>query len=217
MRASLVLRMKRSLTSLAVNLMPYFPLPEEWYRKLLVADSEKRYATGRWDYQREVAESHRYSLIIGCCDYFKSPDRRVLDVGCGDGILQQRLAYKEYVGVDMNAEAIARASQREDGRTHFHCKPAGEFVPEGPFDVIVFNESLYYIGNPLGVLAHYRKFLADDGVIVICMFQTNLARKIWNRIDDTDLVELTAVKVSNEWGFASRVKALANRDLPPRS
>ena len=215
MRVPPLTKLKRGLTALAVNAMPYFPLPAEWYRRLLVADSEKRYASGRWDYQWEVAEAHRYSLIVGCADYYTPTSRRVLNVGCGDGILQRRIAYGEYVGVDMNPEAIRRARAREDARTRFHCAPAGDFTPEGRFDVVVFNESLYYIPDPLNVLAHYRRFLAEDGILVLCMFQTNLARRIWRRIEDTDLVELTAVKVSNEWGFASRVKALANRAIQP--
>jgi len=110
-----------------------------------VKDSEKRYGSGRWAYMNEFAEAHRYSLIIGCSEY-RSKFPRVLDVGCGEGILQQRMAYAKYVGVDMNAEAIRLARARADERTEFVLTDAGEqFQPQNLFDVIVFNESLYYM------------------------------------------------------------------------
>lgn len=207
---------RRRLTSLAVSIMPFVPLPEEWYRRRLVADSERRYADGRWAYMAEVAEAHRYSILAGCCSYFTGPERRVLDVGCGDGILQQRLPYGLYVGIDMNERAIEAARLREDERTRFQCLAASEFDPCGQcFDAVVFNESLYYMPDPLDVLARYRGFLAPGGLIAICMFRTNLARKIWGRIGRTGLVELTSVSLANEWGFSSQARVYAEHQLTP--
>jgi 2-polyprenyl-3-methyl-5-hydroxy-6-metoxy-1,4-benzoquinol methylase len=201
------------LVRTGVALMPYFPLPEEWYRKILVGDSEKRYATGRWNYLRDITESHRYSLIIGCADFYRPGERSILDVGCGEGILQKRADYSRYVGVDMNAEAIRLAQARSNARTEFVLAPAEKFNTEERFDVIVFNESLYYIPNPLAVFTQYRQYLADDGIVVVCMFQTNLARKIWKRLAAEPMVELTAGKISNELGFASIVKVFAKRPM----
>ena len=208
-------RLKRILIHAGVEIMPFIPLPGEWYRKVLVRDSEKRYASGRWAYMKEVAESHRYSLIIGCCEYYQSGDRKVLDVGCGEGILQRRMAYAEYLGVDMNAEAISLAMSREDEHTRFVLAPAETYQPASQYDVIVFNESLYYIPNPIAVFEHYRACLAPDGIVVVCMFQTNLARRIWKKLSSIDMVELTAIKISNELGFASVVKVYANALLAP--
>ena len=208
-------RLKRILIHAGVEIMPFITLPGEWYRKVLVRDSEKRYASGRWAYMKEVAESHRYSLIIGCCEYYQSGDRKVLDVGCGEGILQRRMAYAEYLGVDMNAEAISLAMSREDEHTRFVLAPAETYQPASQYDVIVFNESLYYIPNPIAVFEHYRACLAPDGIVVVCMFQTNLARRIWKKLSSIDMVELTAIKISNELGFASVVKVYANALLAP--
>jgi SAM-dependent methyltransferase len=194
------------MVRLGVEAMPLIPLPSEWYRRLLVNDSEKRYATGRWDYMRGSAEAHRYSLIAGCAGYYVPGPRRILDVGCGDGILQERIGYTHYVGVDMNAAAIARARSRENGSTSFVLADARRYEPPGTYDVLVFNESLYYMPEPMSVVAHYRRFVVESGVIIVCMFQTNLARKLWKRLGSTDLVELTMAKVSNDWGFASVIK-----------
>lgn len=217
MAISLAEKIKRAFIRAGVEIMPFIPLPGEWYRKILVRDSEKRYASGRWAYMRDIAESHRYSLIIGCCDYYKPVDRKILDVGCGEGILQKRIAYSDYLGVDMNAEAIAQASARADAHTAFVLAPAESYRPPALYDVIVFNESLYYIPSPIDVFNHYCAFLAPDGIVVVCMFQTNLARKIWKRLSRQNMLELTSTKISNELGFASVVKVYARAQLPPKS
>ena len=81
MAASLGQRIMRKFTRFGLSLMPYFPLPQEWYRKILASDSEKRYASGRWDYLADVSEAHRYSLIIGCIEVYKDPQRAVLPSG----------------------------------------------------------------------------------------------------------------------------------------
>jgi SAM-dependent methyltransferase len=205
---------KRGLVRLGVEAMPMVPLPSEWYRKLLVNDSEKRYASGRWGYMKGSAELHRYSLISGCATYYMPGPRRILDVGCGEGILQARIPYDKYVGVDMNAAAIAQARAREDASTSFILADARAYEPRETYDVVIFNESLYYMSDPMSVVAHYRKYLADPGIIVVCMFQTNLARKLWKKFRRTDLVELTMAKVSNDAGFASVVRVYARPGFP---
>lgn len=187
-------------------MMPSVPLPAEWYRSLLVRDSEKRYASGRWKYQREISESHRYSVIVGCANYVTAPSRRILDVGCGEGILQQRIAYSHYVGVDMNAAAISAAQSRENGITAFVCAPAETYEPNGQFDVMVFNESLYYIPRPLAVVNRLLPFLSPNGVMIVSMFQTFLARRLWKALERTTLTELTSVKITSDAGFSSIVK-----------
>lgn len=70
---------------IGLALMPYFPLPQEWYRRILAADSEKRYASGRWDYLADVSEAHRYSLIIGCAECYKGLERAAHLAGHPEG------------------------------------------------------------------------------------------------------------------------------------
>lgn len=206
--------MKRALVRTGVELMPLIPLPAEWYRKILASDSENRYATGRWDYLRDITESYRYSIIRGCCEYFKSGNPRILDVGCGEGVLQERCTYSKYVGIDMNSAAIGRAKAREDSKTEFVLSPARDYRARDVFDVIVFNESLYYIQDPIEVFQQYRSYLAADGIVIVCMFQTNLARRIWKVLSRMDLVELCSTKIVNDRGFASIVRVYAERPLP---
>lgn len=210
-------KLQRFMISTMVEIMPLFPLPSEWYRKVLVSDSEHRYASGGWDYQRDIVETHRYSIIHGWIDYYMPGDRKVLDVGCGEGILQKRMAYTKYVGVDMNAEAIRLAQSRENDNTKFVCCPAEQFEPKEKFDVIIFNESLYYMPQPLTIVEKYREFLSTDGIMIICMFKTYLARKIWEKMEKSTMVELYSAKITNQVGFASVAKLYSNSYLLDRT
>lgn len=183
--------------------------PGDWYRRLLVKDSAMRYETGRWDYLGDLAESHRYSAIVGCAEAILPRRPRVLDVGCGDGILQQRLAYERYLGIDASPEAIATARDREGERTAFLCADAQDVALDGEFDLIVFNESLYYLPEPIEALAHYRRSLAPGGVIVVSIVETPISARLWRRLEASGLGMVTSVRVTNEHGRTSRVAAFA--------
>jgi trans-aconitate methyltransferase len=45
------------------------------------------------------------------------------------------------------------------------------FVPSDTFEVIVFNESLYYSSRPLALIKKYRKHLSAKGVLIISMVE----------------------------------------------
>jgi 2-polyprenyl-3-methyl-5-hydroxy-6-metoxy-1,4-benzoquinol methylase len=79
--------------------------------------------------------------------------RRVLEIGCGMGLLLLRVAPQcdEYVGVDFSAEALAFVGARvgEEGLAekvtlrHGTAEDLGD-LPEGHFDVVVINSVLQY-------------------------------------------------------------------------
>src|SRR6266487_5146131 len=49
-----------------------------------------QYFDKRWDCLSNDGEVSRYSVIMGYIQYFK-PTGSILDIGCGEGILQERL------------------------------------------------------------------------------------------------------------------------------
>jgi 2-polyprenyl-3-methyl-5-hydroxy-6-metoxy-1,4-benzoquinol methylase len=106
-------------------------------------------------------QSRRAAHGLGYCQYL-SPDT-ILDVGCGEGLLADKLTvlpYRQFVGVDISSTAITNAQRLlGDARTAFVAADAHDFVPETPFDIIIFNQCLYYMPDPVGMIRRYAAFL----------------------------------------------------------
>jgi 2-polyprenyl-3-methyl-5-hydroxy-6-metoxy-1,4-benzoquinol methylase len=110
----------------------------------------------------------------------------VLDVGCAGATLAEWLGpeIKHYCGVDISEVAIERArevlaqSPRRELEWKAETSSVEEFKPDRSFDVIVFNEVLYYL--PLAklgaILQAYTRFLTPRGLIVISLKNHELCR-----------------------------------------
>lgn len=100
------------------------------------------------------------------------PDQvgRVLDIGCGEGLLGKRLLEKgvrEVVGVELVAHVCKKA---EKNLSRVICGDIEEIeelpFEEGYFDCIVLADVLEHLKDPLSVLRKIRKYLDPSGVIV---------------------------------------------------
>ncbi|MCC7547434.1 MAG: class I SAM-dependent methyltransferase [Burkholderiales bacterium] len=207
-------RLRVGLTETYVSLLPYLPIPLELHRRLMLADSNRRVASGGWSYLDDISEAHRHGVVAAFCTYFTDTSRRVLDVGCGAGTLLRHLACGEYTGIDVAPEQIGKALRTHGHAGRFLIADANTFQPEGMLDAIVFNESLYYMPEPMRQVERYCRFLAPGGILVLCMFETNVARHIWRAMRATGMSERTRVKLVNENGFISIAKAFSDRPVP---
>ncbi|MGI5531262.1 amino acid adenylation domain-containing protein [Streptomyces syringium] len=78
---------------------------------------------------------------------------RVLEIGCGTGLLLQRLApdAEDYQGTDLSAAALAFLQERlPEGRVTLHHQAAHEkgTLPDGYFDTVVLNSVAQYFPGP---------------------------------------------------------------------
>jgi 2-polyprenyl-3-methyl-5-hydroxy-6-metoxy-1,4-benzoquinol methylase len=148
---------------------------------------DRQYATSTWDYLTGLEQAPRYAVIEGWRRRLK-PTGSVLDLGCGEGVLFDQIppaARVTYTGVDLSEVAIESAVRkvRDAALERFICSDLLTFEPPpgSRFDVIVFNEVLYYLADPLSTVRRYRSVLAPDGIIVVSVFHLN--QGTWKAID----------------------------------
>jgi trans-aconitate methyltransferase len=106
----------------------------------------------------------------------------VLDLGCGHGQLWAVLgadAVSAYHGVDISTEAVEQARQRSAGPATFEAADLLAWHAPTRFDVIVLNEVLYYLPDPVAAVSHAYGMLAAGGVLVISMFRHRNVPLLW--------------------------------------
>jgi SAM-dependent methyltransferase len=161
---------------------------------------DRQYRTGHWDFLSRLDNLGGLLTVFGYCQYL-SPDT-ILDVGCGEGLLANKLKvlpYRQFVGVDISSAAIANAQRLlGDARTAFVAADAHDFVPETAFDVIIFNQCLYYMSDPVGMIRRYAKFLKPSGRIIVSLCDAGRSRAVWSLIlDHLDVEdEITVIQSS---------------------
>jgi len=101
------------------------------------------------------------------------PGGAVLDVGCGEGILFERFrtyGYSKYLGIDISETSLTELIEKQDEKTLFVKADAETYIPIEQFDIIVFNETLYYFHYPLKTVERYSRALKKDGVLVVSTY-----------------------------------------------
>jgi len=147
---------------------------------------EREYRHERWSYMRGLTELARYSVIAGYISYLRSGGS-ILDLGCGEGILRERLdpaSYSRYVGVDIAQTAIDAARARSSAAAaSFICCDITTFEPDAGFDVIVLNEVLYYVQDPIAVLRRYQRCLQPDGILILSSYAHPHSEQNWRTLE----------------------------------
>lgn len=95
------------------------------------------------------------------------PWGRVLDVGCGEGLLTRRMApfAREVVGVDADADAIELARAQAPDVTYVHGDALTADVG-GPFDLVTCVATLHHMDLADG-LTRLRDLVAPGGTLVV--------------------------------------------------
>jgi len=122
----------------------------------------------------------RNSMTVLLAKQVAPAAKSVLDLGCAGGTLALCLGseYDTYCGVDISDVAIANATELLDGpggnpaiSHQLAVSTVQDFQPPRLFDVIIFNEVMYYL--PLTQIAdavrRYSGYLTADGVILISL------------------------------------------------
>lgn len=161
---------------------------------------------------KQIGELARYSVIAGYCHTFKEGGT-ILDLGCGEGILQERLCYtrySRYVGVDISAEAIGKTFSRDCEKTLFVQADISDYSPDGGFDIVIFNECLYYLRDPLCAVNRYVSFLEEGGLLIVSMYVRENNNRIWKMLEKSwDILDEVLV-VNKTAGYSWIIKVFTN-------
>jgi hypothetical protein len=68
---------------------------------------------------------------------------------------------------------------------------AAAYLPHGQFDLILFNESLEYVDDPLELVRRYEPFLAARGLFIASIYRGQDSvrwQRIWRREEEMTLL-----------------------------
>lgn len=121
-----------------------------------------------------VFHKMRVNSTIYLLEHIKEPSKTstmFLDVGCGSGQfleeIRKRLPNLQYTGLDVSLTALRQAASRVPNAEYVladaHDPP---FAPEY-FDIIILNNVLEHVHNPIPLLMGLRRILSPDGCLIL--------------------------------------------------
>jgi predicted TPR repeat methyltransferase len=123
-----------------------------------------------WNFEASEYEQNKYARTLA--ELGERTFRRALEAGASIGVFTEMLADRcdELLAVDVSERAVTAARRRLSGRGHVRVerRTLPEEMPEGPFDLIVASEVLYYFPREemLTVLRGFERELARGGVLL---------------------------------------------------
>jgi SAM-dependent methyltransferase len=126
---------------------------------------DKRYRSHHGGRQEFVFGADERAHLIA--DLVGGPGLDVLDLGCRTGALTQHYAAgNAVVGVDVDHEALERASERLDIDTVWSDVEEELPFPDDSFDVVVAGEVLEHLSDPAAAVEHVHRILRPNGRFV---------------------------------------------------
>lgn len=135
-----------------------------------------------WDPEGDFAPLHRMNpLRLGYIDgHAPLAGRRVLDIGCGGGILSEAMAAAgaEVTGIDLAVGplAIARKHAAESGVEIEYLETGAEALAEdraGHYDIVTCLEMIEHVPDPAGVVDACSRLAGSDGHVFFSTINRN--------------------------------------------
>ncbi|MFB0533418.1 MAG: methyltransferase domain-containing protein [Anaerolineae bacterium] len=96
---------------------------------------------------------------------------RVLDVGCGTGVITEEMAARckgQVIGVDVDAAMVEFARTR-GGQVEYRVGDAHELgFPDGYFDVVACHFLLMWVSDPLSAVREMARVTRPGGAVLAC-------------------------------------------------
>ncbi len=159
------------------------------------------YRRGRWEGLKDPAEEPRLDAVAMMLRKH-APHARVLEIGCGEALLQRRLSatdYTRWAGIDLSDVAIARSQQYAGSGVTYESGDMLSYKTDEMFDAILFTESIYYVPQRDQLIQCYCAFLQPQGVFIVSVHDQACSFQVWSEVESVlDLIE--TVVTENERG-----------------
>jgi len=102
-------------------------------------------------------------------EYFRGKNGRLLDVGCGEGLIMKRIAEESNLdcfGIDISPLAIELAHQR--GIFNCEVNSLEEFLDDN-YNFVYMGDLLEHVQNPASALKKAEFWLVDDGILFLSL------------------------------------------------
>lgn len=177
---------------------------------------DERYWAGHLDMFDSIEDLPRYAMLSAYIGSLGGARARILDLGCGYGRLAELLgdgSFAAYVGIDISAVAVAHARARAAPNMRFEVRNLSTWEPGECFDIIVFNEVLYYLHDPVEVMLRHERALTTAGFMLVSMFRHGNSDIIWREIHKR-FPPIAAVQLRNPRNELTDIRVLG-RARPP--
>lgn len=135
-----------------------------------------------WDLESEFRPLHEINpLRLGFIDRHAAiAGKKVLDVGCGGGILSESMARHgaSVTGIDLAKKSlkVARLHSMESGvEVDYRCVPVEQLADETPaaFDAVTCMEMLEHVPDPQSVVTSCARLVRPDGMVFFSTINRN--------------------------------------------
>jgi len=190
-----------------------FDAPKGYGCRVPTAILEQQFKDGFWRFLDSSDEMANYMVTVGYVQHLAkiaNIEPRLLDIGCGHGNLAELLSgysVKNYLGLDVSAEAVRQATARKIRNSTFQVADVEEWIPEEKFDFILSTGSVCYFKDPAAFLRRYSTALNERGAFIISLWRYGHNSAIWRNIEEHFEV-IDSTMVTNHKGQMWDVKVL---------
>ncbi|MCG5213912.1 class I SAM-dependent methyltransferase [Streptosporangium sp. KLBMP 9127] len=152
-----------------------------------------------WSLSSDAYERYKYTTTLSQVP--GRPYRKILDVGCSEGVFTELLAMTypeaEVTGVDVSARALGRARDRAGGRARFIESDILTHSSKERFDLVFCAETLYYLGRDerLRLASTRLSDLLEPGGLLVLVHPWPEARRLHGYLDSNPAVSRIAEQV----------------------
>lgn len=119
----------------------------------------------------------KFPWIMNNLREFQSADCKILDVGCGGGLLSNELAKQGYrvTGIDLSPESL-RVAKKYDATRNVHYEVADAYhlpFADGCFDAVTSMDFLEHVERPEDVIKECSRVLKPNGLFFFHTFNRN--------------------------------------------